>query len=231
MHMWMRKKYDDSDSSEKNEPVYLTLAVVGDATVGKTTLLYRVITGRYKGERYETVGCEQETLSVFSNHPHYDRETQLELVDTAGTERYGAFVKQTLHHVDGVLLVFNALDRGSFQSVVEKWNELVDSVNPYCVKTLVATHADVYAEQSAEKRWMDSVDMRARAKMMGCRGGFHAVSSRSGAHVEALFVETVDLVISYKQWLEKCADKEQSGGGVINIRASSRKEYHKTCVC
>lgn len=221
------------DDVDDINDIYASVAVVGDSNVGKTTLLYRVLRSEFKSDRHETIGCDYEMLRVMSRHPHYDRPTMVKLVDTAGTEKYGAYAKQALRGIDGILLVFNAMDRTSFQNIVDKWNAVVDDRNPYCIKTLVATHIDLYSALPAEKRWMDHIDMIGRARALGCKGGFHAVSSCTGTHVLSMMSEVIDGIIKHQKSLEEELEeeeKERQSNSIIRIRAQS-KEYHKTCVC
>lgn len=89
---------------------------VGDAAVGKTSLLITYTTGKFPPDYVPT---------VFDNY-----ETKLEvngewfvflLWDTAGAEHYDVLRPLSYSETDCFLIVYSAIDRKSFDNVESKW--------------------------------------------------------------------------------------------------------------
>jgi small GTP-binding protein len=214
------------------EEIYVKLAVIGDANVGKTTLLTRFLHDRFEEKRRATEGIDCRTVWLKSNHPAYDRKTHLTLVDTAGQERYSAIVPQMFSGAQGIFLVFDATNEKSFERVCNYWLDMVLRRNPTCVCMLVATKCDLYIDLPPERRWMDKLDMHKQARLLNCAGGFHACSAKVGAHINAMIVEMVDLAMEHElKLLESNPSVMETRSGVINISSASFTDQRKVCSC
>lgn len=220
------------ESTNSAEDVYVKLAVIGDANVGKTTLLTRFLHDRFDEKRRATEGIDCSSLWLKSNHPAYDRKTHLTLVDTAGQERYAAIVPQMFSGAQGIFLVFDATNEESFARVCNYWLDMVLQRNPTCVCMLVATKGDLYAQLEGKQRWMDRMDMHKQAKLLNCAGGFHVCSAKIGAHVNAMMVEMIDLAIAHETQLMQMNPGITDGrGSVINIGLGNYTDQRKVCSC
>jgi len=220
----------DSSSDSGGEETYIKLAAIGEAAVGKTSLLKRFLYDTFDAKRVQTEGVDCRSLWLKSNHPSYDRRTHLTLVDTAGQERYQAVVPMMFTGAQGIFLVFDATNEHSYERVCEYWLNMVMQRNPTCVRMLVATKCDLYDALPSARRWMDALDMDEQARLLGCAGGYHAVSAKLGTHINAMVVQMVDMAIDQEQELMRA--NLAPAGGTINI--SARNNYtdnSKNCSC
>lgn len=194
----------DSGSGDGDEPIYVKLAVIGDMGVGKTSMLRRIVEedeSKKFGATTTTIGVDCRPIWIKSNHPHYNVKTSVTLIDTAGQERYRAVVSSMFTTAQGVFFLFDATKEATFASLCNEWVPLVAERNTQCVRVLVATQYDLYEQLEQDKRWMDGIDMDAQAKLLGCDGGFHAISAKTGRHVDAMLMQIVDRAITKERWL------------------------------
>jgi small GTP-binding protein len=185
---------DDAPDADM-DATYITVAVIGDACVGKTSLLRRFLADEFDGARNETLGVDYSSLWLMTRHPAYDRLTNLKLIDTAGQERYAAIVPQMFNGAQGIALVFDSTDEQTYARVCNHWRPMVRRRNPYCTLALIANKCDLYDALPPDARWMDSIDWHDQARLLGCAGGFHRMSALDGRGVHSAFVELVDLSV------------------------------------
>ncbi|KNC47211.1 Rab32 [Thecamonas trahens ATCC 50062] len=110
--------------SEVNEHLFKVL-VVGDASVGKTSIIKRFVHGIFSSNYKATIGVDFALKVV-----QWDDNTvvRLQLWDIAGQERYGNMTRVYFRESVGGFVVFDVTARKSFEAV-ERWlSDLVEKV-------------------------------------------------------------------------------------------------------
>ncbi len=77
-------KINMNSLSEVCSQPYVSIATVGEPSVGKTTALLRFAKRIFESRRVATVGFDRLPTYIKSRHPYYDRVTCVTLLDTAG---------------------------------------------------------------------------------------------------------------------------------------------------
>ena len=91
------------------------MLIIGDCSVGKTSIITRYTNGTFKEEYLGTVG-----LDYYSKEEIIDNKTILiKLWDTAGEERYKSLTQNYFRNAEGVLLVFDVTNTDSFNNLKE----------------------------------------------------------------------------------------------------------------
>jgi len=91
----------------------IQLLVIGDSSVGKTSLITRYTNGTFKEEYLATVG-----LDYYSKVEAINNQTiNIKLWDTAGQERYKALTQNYFRNAEGVLLTFDVTNTESFNNL------------------------------------------------------------------------------------------------------------------
>jgi small GTP-binding protein len=86
---------------------------VGDAGVGKTTMLRRYTTGKFQESRVMTIGVDFQTITVDLK----GRAIKLTVWDLAGQERFASFRDGFYRGSRAVALVYDVTDMLSFQNL------------------------------------------------------------------------------------------------------------------
>ncbi len=100
----------------------IKIALIGDGSTGKTSYFNRIISGEspdYKFSKHydATQGCNICQIEMMvGGYP-----VTLHLFDTAGQEKFGMLRDSYLMGADGIILMYDVMDRSSKQNVCSRW--------------------------------------------------------------------------------------------------------------
>ena len=94
----------------------LKMVVIGDASVGKTCLLHRFVTGEFY-EGYVPTIIENKHTKIRIGRSY----VKLELWDTAGQEDYQEMMRLSYHQTDLFVIVFAVDDPKTFANAMDRW--------------------------------------------------------------------------------------------------------------
>lgn len=189
--------------------------VLGDWTVGKTSLLVRLTQKTFRDTAPCLVGVDRAACRMAVDD---DLSVQLVVHDTAGQERFRAlppsFYRQP---VDGVLLVYDVTQRTSFEHVNDWVRELELYLLPQRTRkppviVLVGNKADVSAA-TRQVKVHEGQELADRHKWH-----FLEASAKDGTHVDAAFA-TLCTAILRRRLAEVDVVIEHSDGGTAPVVA------------
>ena len=89
------------------------LLVIGDSTVGKTSILSRFANGTFNSNYLATVG-----LDNFTKDEIIDNKTiRIKIWDTAGQERYKSLTNNFFRNAEGILLVYDVTNLETYENL------------------------------------------------------------------------------------------------------------------
>ena len=98
--------------------------LLGNHTVGKTTIFKKLFTGKFLTKTMDTIGIEKKNKEIIvqidENGKKVDKNFVITLSDTAGQEIYRTITYNYYRGSDGILLLYSIVDRKSFDSI-EEW--------------------------------------------------------------------------------------------------------------
>lgn len=139
----------DSSDYVSDSPTYThraKIVVVGDAAVGKTSLIVRYVKGVFNPSYIITLGVNFFVQDISLG----EKKLRLQIWDTAGQERFGPVRKKYYMGARGALLVFDQSNRTSFERL-DYW---VDEVRRSCGEiplVLVGNKADLHPSVTVEE--------------------------------------------------------------------------------
>lgn len=158
------------------EPISFKVLVIGDAAVGKSSIVRRLISNDFSEKTESTVGVDFVCYSTeIDNH-----EVKLQIWDTAGQEQYRSISKIYYRNAVGVLLVCSFTDHISLENI-ERW--LKDARNlchPSAKMILVANKSDLL-----EDRCVTTAEISSLAQSFGIE--WVEASAKSGDNISDLF--------------------------------------------
>jgi small GTP-binding protein len=95
--------------------------MIGDAGVGKTTILEYFTIRSFNESQISTIGVDYNSATVLLD----GEPVILQIWDTAGQEKYRSIATQYIRGASGVIVTFSLTDRESFHNV-RIWMDLVD---------------------------------------------------------------------------------------------------------
>ena len=89
------------------------LLIIGDSTVGKTSILSRYTNGDFNPHYLATVG-----LDFFKKDEVYNGKTiRIKIWDTAGQERYKSLTQGYFRNAEGIMIVYDVSNLVSFENL------------------------------------------------------------------------------------------------------------------
>lgn len=154
------------------------IVLVGDTSVGKTSLVNRFIYKRFSDYINSTVGAN------FCSYVYEvgDGKIRINIWDTAGQERFRALIPMYYRNVDACLVVFD-LSKVNVNNI-EYWVEefLEKSTNPHAQLLLVGNKYDLIDNEIMINRDLENLIKKYKLP-------FYATSALNGYNIEYLFEE------------------------------------------
>jgi len=191
------------------------LSLIGDANVGKSTMLVRYTSNTFSETPVTLIGDDFKEERLFIN----EKSMTLQIWDTAGQERFRAMTSSYYRGAHGILIVFSLTDRTSFDVIREKWMVQIQryTMSTVC-KVLVGNKADL-----TEQRVVTAEEAQALADELGVP--YLETSAKTGQNITAAF----------RLVPERIADhvfQQQRAANLVRVRSSrSEENVDNKCKC
>lgn len=134
----------------KNIP-HIKCVLLGDANVGKTSIITRYLRGEFCEFSESTIGCSFNNKLVETSTYKY----KLDLWDTAGQERYRGLMPMYYRNADLILLCIDLSEKNTekMNTVYNYWKSQVSTHNdnPNKIILLIGTKSDCKVERTEEE--------------------------------------------------------------------------------
>ena len=161
---------------ENNE--VLKIVLIGEASVGKTSIIYQFIDKIFQEDLQSTIGGTFNSKSIKCNN---NKTLNLEIWDTAGQERYRCVTKMFYKEADVAILVYDITSKSSFEELKNYWVEQVLEASPKNIMlVIVANKSDLIDNEQ-----VDEEEARNYAKKV--KADFFVISAKENNSVNELF--------------------------------------------
>lgn len=152
------------------------IILLGNAGIGKTSLVSSYIAGSYEPETFSTVAPASSIVNVTTN----DGQTiSLQVWDTAGQEKYQSLSTMFYREAD---IAFICFQKDGIESV-RNWSQVLAKQRPNCKKFLVLTKSDLYSPEELADIQPSCFEMMSEVNAIQ----FVITSSRLGIGLNDLF--------------------------------------------
>ena len=153
----------------------LKILTLGDASVGKTSILIRFAENEFPQTSMPTIGIEYKTKEIQLG----GRAVKLQVWDTAGQERYHKTLATSFYkRANGIVLVFDLTDRITFDHVGTWVQQIKMKSDPKVAVVLVGNKRDLVEET-------EFVEARRFAELNSLP--FFTVSAKTGENISQVF--------------------------------------------
>ena len=111
--------------SEEQEEMKIIL--LGDGSVGKTSIINRFIGREFETYELSTIGIEHVRQKLEIEYENETKNLILRIYDSAGQERYKSISTSYIKGADGIILVFDLSNKESFNSLIDWMKEIKDN--------------------------------------------------------------------------------------------------------
>ena len=147
------------------------ILLLGDASVGKTSLLCRYLFNIFQVELLSTIGL----VNSIKDFTFKDRIFKVNFFDTAGQERYNSLCNSWIHKSNGVMLIFDITNEDSFHRI-KYWLNQIQQCSNDIPKVLIANKSDL-----EDERIVSMIDGAILANEIKC--SYEEVSAKTGNNI------------------------------------------------
>ena len=183
---------DDINSIEKLEDYdighnYLfRICLLGDAGVGKTSILTRFCDNTFKENYNNTIGVDFRLVTL----KYKDIISKIHLWDTAGQERFRSLTLNYLHNSHGFLFIFDITNKNSFDNIINWINLSFDNNKNSVINFLIGNKCDQNSSRKVEE---SEAQQFAKEKDLI----YLETSAKSDENIQKLFYYCVYKLIKY----------------------------------
>ncbi len=116
----------------------LKLLLIGDGSVGKTSLLARYADDKFNEQWISTIGIDFKTKVLALD----GLRVRCQIWDTAGQARFRTITTSFFRGAQGIALCFDVTSRASYDSIANWMQQVMDSADSGVRLTIIATKLD-----------------------------------------------------------------------------------------
>ncbi|KAK1228153.1 hypothetical protein PQX77_008836 [Marasmius sp. AFHP31] len=213
-------------TSPQATPINVKLLLIGNSSVGKSSLLLR-----FSDEQWLPEDESSATIGVDFRVHKMDikgKKVKLSIWDTAGQERFRTITSSYYRGAQGIILVYDVSSRDSFDALPRWYSELGTYVSDSVVKILVGNKVD-----KEFSRQVPTSEASAFATRMNSL--FIEASAKTDVNVKETFQEVVERILDTPELWENGNSKGQrtDGGrggvpGGVQVVGAPEPEAHVT---
>ena len=132
-------------NSEQEPQIVLKLLLLGDSSVGKTSILVKYINNKFDESSISTVGVDY--MDKIIDYNKY--KIKLQIWDTSGEEKFRTITKNFYRNADGLLVVFDLTRKETYDHVRGWINEAKEN-NDKIKTILIGNKLDLQDERKVE---------------------------------------------------------------------------------
>lgn len=167
------------------------LVLLGDQSVGKTSIITRFMYDTFDQQYQPTIGIDFFSKTV---HLEDDRDVRLHLWDTAGQERFHALAPMYYRNADGAIIVYDVTDADTLRKVRTWAKELYAVVGEGNIKLVLCGNK---ADTPLTEREVSEGEGAAMAAELGASHFF--ASAKTGQNVAEVFSAMATQVVRSRE--------------------------------
>jgi len=129
----------NGNASTSNKTCQFKLVLLGESSVGKSSLVLRFVKGQFHEFQESTIGAAFLTQTVQID----DTTVKFEIWDTAGQERYHSLAPMYYRGAQAAIVVYDISNKETFQKAQTWIKELQRQANPNIVIALAGNKLDL----------------------------------------------------------------------------------------
>lgn len=212
------------NSAGRDYDYLFKLLIIGDAGVGKSSLLLRFADDTFTTAYINTIGVDFKIRTIEYN----GQKIKLQIWDTAGQERFRTITATYYRGTHGVIVVYDVTDKDSFDNV-RRWMTEIDnncdtqSPDSNVNRVLVGNKCDLVHDIAVQRE-------EAEAFAAGLKVPHFWTSAKSNSDVEEMFLRLTSMALHSKQRQDAASSQvvQQQRQGV-NLNKNTKQKKKEGC--
>ena len=198
---------------EKNNDYKFIL--LGDSSVGKTSIFKKITTGIFNDKNISTIGMDKRTIRFQGietqiNGVKKKLDFNIVLFDTAGQERYRSITKTYFTGSDGIILIYDITSKKTFENVEDWIKSITDVISNmdtgHYIITLLGNKKDI-VEAGLKDREVQEDDAEKLCNEKNIEwGGECSAKTCTTEELKDILIKT------WKNYIDKFGIKEEISG-------------------
>ena len=184
--------------------IIFKILLVGDASVGKTSLMLKFVDNHFENSYSSTIGLDYQTKIY--NYKGYN--IKLQIWDTAGQERFHSITSNFFHNADGILFIYDITNRNSFEGI-KNWMKESEEIDNSLQKILLGNKCDLNDSRDVQKEEVEKFCNENNIDLF-------ETSAKDNINLEEAFKRIIELVFKTKEAQNLLKNKDLSSSLIIN---------------
>ena len=204
-------------NSEQEAQIVLKLLLLGDSSVGKTSILLKYISNKFDDSSISTVGVDYMDKIIDYNK----FKIKLQIWDTSGEEKFRTITKNFYRNADGLLVVFDLTKKESYDHI-KSWLDEAKENNDKLKTILIGNKLDLKDERIV------AIDV---AKQFAEKNNLKYIetSAKDGTNINELFQAIIDLLFDGKSSEEILHEFTKQDSSLSVVDDSMEVKKKKAC--
>ena len=207
-------------TSDENEEITLKILILGDSSVGKTSLLLKYVEGYFPLIYVATIGVEYKVKTININ----GNDINLHIWDTAGQERFRSITQNFMKGADGIIYVYDITQKNSFHNL-KTWIKESEQATEGFKKIIVGNKRDLENDRAVDKEFFKNF-----CDTNGLTG--LEISAKTGINVSECFEILAKSIIGDKtkdELLMTYTERARERGLSIQKKKDKKSKKKKCC--
>ncbi|KAI9202958.1 ras family-domain-containing protein [Polychytrium aggregatum] len=161
----------------------IKILIVGNGSVGKSSLIRRFCRGQFTENYKKTIGVDYMERDI--TVPGHHGDVKLMVWDTAGQEEFDSITKAYYKDANALVLAFSTTDRQSFETI-KSWRSKVEQVCDDLSMVLIQNKIDLIGSAAVTNEEAESLARELKLK-------FYRISVKDSLNVEETFQYIAEL--------------------------------------
>ena len=202
----------------KEYDLLFKLILIGDSCVGKSNILLKYLKNQFNENSKTTIGVEFGTKNIIINN----KRIKIQILDTAGQERYRSITSAYYKGAKGALIVYDITRKNTFDNI-DKWitDLKLNGDENICI-IILGNKSDLI-----DKREINKNDGIKKAEMY--KTAFLETSALNGDNISKAFDKLIEqIVINNKNIFQDDNENEIDKG--VNLNDEKNNNNKKCCL-
>jgi len=195
------------------------IVVIGDANVGKTNIIRRIIGEDFR-EMEATIGVEFMYINIKDIDKDDPNKTMsIQIWDTSGAERYKAITTTHIRGADGAYIVYDISNESSFTHLNYWYNCLRDAADNDIIIFLIGNKSDLIYEEGRAVKKKDAIDFINKNQLQG----YAECSAKNNENIKETFEKFYKML--YNKNKNKIKEKKMKLELIDKKKNDNKKDF------